>query len=70
MGGGDNIVSLGLGGLTNFTKAIFEVRGDTISRKKFALYARFFPILQYFRHLINYVALCKFYTTVLSLIVY
>ena len=69
--GGDNIVSLGLGGVTNFTQAIFEVGGGTPFREKISRCARIFPsILLFFPHLINYVAVCKQYTTILSINVY
>ena len=58
-------------GVTNFTQAIFEVGGGTPFPEKFSRCARIFPpILQFFPHLINYVAVCKHYTTILSIIVY
>ena len=59
--GGTTLYHLVWGGLTNFTQAIFEVGGDT---------AHFSSILQFFPHLINYVAVCKQYNTILSIIVY
>ena len=33
--GGDNIVSLGLGGVTNFSRAVLLVWGGTLLSKKF-----------------------------------
>ena len=41
-GGGDNIVSLGLGGVTNFTQAILEVGGGHRSQKNFRAARAFF----------------------------
>ena len=49
--GGDIIVSLGLGGLTNFTKAIFEVGGGHCFKKKLCCARILSPILQLFNQL-------------------
>ena len=69
--GGQHCITWFGGGVTNFTQAIFEVGGGTPFREKISRCARIFPsILLFFPHLINYVAVCKQYTTILSINVY
>ena len=68
---GTTLYHLVWGGSQILPKQFLKLGGGTPFREKISRCARIFPpILQFFPHLINYVAVCKHYTTILSIIVY